>query len=366
MSTWIDSIILFLLCAALYPIKQLHTFHITCILILFSVYCFESIIQNSRFLTVLGMIPLIFCLLIPDLSAFLPVMCYIFFYRKQHLIPLLYLIPSLQYLYKNGWPAGLGIFLLALFCLYLAHQNLLRNTLLQTIKEFRDNSVEREQMLKKNNTELLENQNDQIYIATLKERNRIAREIHDSVGHMLSRSILQVGALLAICKDETLLSHLTALKNTLDDAMNSIRNSVHDLHDESIDLQEAMNSLVNSFTFCPVQFDCQISKNISKEVKYCFLAITKEAMNNTIKHSNADMLSITVKELSGFYQLLIEDNGTGKPDSVPDPAQTGCIGLSNMADRVHAIHGIIHISAQKGFRIFASVPKDCSPKQTML
>lgn len=357
MSTYIDSIILFLLCAALCPLKQPDTFHMTCILILLSVYCFECIIRNSRILAILGTIPLIFCLLIPDLSAFLPVMCYIFFYRKEYLLPSLYLIPFLLYLYKNGLPAGLGLFLLALFCLYLAHKNLLCNTLSQKVREFRDNSVEREQLLKKSNAELLENQNNQIYIATLKERNRIAREIHDNVGHMLSRSILQVGALLAICRDETLLPHLTALKKTLDDAMNSIRNSVHDLHDESIDLYEAMNSLVNSFTFCPVQFDCQTSKNISKEVKYCFLAITKEAMNNTIKHSNADRLSITVKELSGFYQLLIEDNGTTLPDFVSDPAQTKGIGLSNMADRVEAIHGIIHISTQKGFRIFVSVPK---------
>ncbi|MDE6626605.1 MAG: sensor histidine kinase [Lachnospiraceae bacterium] len=292
----------------------------------------------------------------PELSVFLPVFCYIYFYRQQYLLPFLYCSLILVYCSLSQSYVNLLSFSLIALSFYLSYQNRIRTQLQQTTKELRDNSVEKEMLLKRHNEQLMESQNDQIYIATLKERNRIAREIHDSVGHLLSRSILQVGALLAICKDEILLSHLTALKETLNNAMDSIRNSVHDLHDESIDLYEAMNSLVGSFTFCPVQFDCQISRNISKEVKYCFLAITKEALNNTIKHSNASRLSIAVKELPGFYQLLIEDNGTTASASAP--AQTDGIGLSNMTDRVHAIHGIIHINAQKGFRIFVSIPKE--------
>ena len=46
-------------------------------------------------------------------------------------------------------------------------------------------------MLTQKNKDLLEKQDYEIHVATLKERNRIAREIHDNVGHMLSRSLLQ-------------------------------------------------------------------------------------------------------------------------------------------------------------------------------
>ena len=60
----------------------------------------------------------------------------------------------------------------------------------------RDTSTELNMALKEKNRNLLEKQDNEIYLATLKERNRIAREIHDNVGHMLSRSILQMGALL--------------------------------------------------------------------------------------------------------------------------------------------------------------------------
>ena len=81
------------------------------------------------------------------------------------------------------------------------------------------------------------NQDYEIYLATLKERNRIAREIHDNVGHMLTRSILQLGALSVINKDETVGEAINDLSGTLNTAMTSIRSSVHDLHDDSIALK---------------------------------------------------------------------------------------------------------------------------------
>ena len=56
--------------------------------------------------------------------------------------------------------------------------------------------------MEQKNKELLEKQDYEIQVATLNERNRIAREIHDSVGHLLSRSILQLGALKAVHRQE--------------------------------------------------------------------------------------------------------------------------------------------------------------------
>ena len=99
---------------------------------------------------------------------------------------------------------------------------------------------------------LLEKQDYEIQVATLNERNRIAREIHDSVGHLLSRSILQLGALKAVHRQEPELNaQLDTLKSTLSQAMDSIRESVHDLHEESIDLRSQLETLCRGFTFCP-------------------------------------------------------------------------------------------------------------------
>lgn len=353
MSAYIDTFIIFILCIFLYPAKQWDALHITGILLLFALYCFMSIVRQQKMQIVLNVLSLLILLFIPETAVFLPFLCYIHFYRRQYLFPAMYIIPALLYISEHSPFEGFLFIALSALSFYLAYQSTSLVTLQETIHRFRDNSVENEMILKEKNRHLLETQDDQIYIATLQERNRIAREIHDNVGHMLSRSILQVGALLAICKDETLKPHLSTLKETLDSAMNSIRNSVHDLHDESVDLPHALENIIENFTFCPVKLDCEVSKHIQKDVKYCFLAITKEALNNTIKHSNASLVKITIKEHPAFYQLLIEDNGAAKKT----PPDTTGIGLSNMKERVDSLHGIIHIKTEQGFQIFVSIPK---------
>lgn len=90
-------------------------------------------------------------------------------------------------------------------------------------------------------------QDYEIHLATLQERNRIAREIHDNVGHMLSRAILQMGALQTIHREEPLHGQLMQINDTLGEAMNSIRESVHDLHNESLDLKQALFDICKEF-----------------------------------------------------------------------------------------------------------------------
>lgn len=356
MSTYIDTLIIFILCSLLFPANMFDALHITCILFLFALFCFITVTKNKKLLLILGALALLITFIIPEMSAYLPMLYYMYFYRRQYIMPVLYILPIANWLFANHTLSNWLIVPLIALSWYLSYQTAKGVELQNSLNISRDDSVEHELVLKEKNRQLLENQDDQIYIATLKERNRIAREIHDNVGHMLSRSILQVGAMLAICKDETLKPHLTTLKETLDTAMNSIRNSVHDLHDESVDLKNALESLVDNFTFCSVQLDCEISKHIPKDVKYCFLAITKEALNNTMKHSNATKVTVTVKEHPAFYQLLIEDNGT-KNSEKNTAIDTSGIGLSNMKERVENLHGIIHINVENGFRIFVSIQK---------
>ena len=198
-----------------------------------------------------------------------------------------------------------------------------------------------------------EKQDYEIYNATLKERNRIAREIHDNVGHVLSRSILMVGAAKTINKDPGMTAILKNLEDSLNHAMNSIRNSVHDLHDEAVNLEEVEKSLVREFAFCPVQMVYDMTREVPREVKYCFISITKEAFANIMKHSNATKVQLILREHPGLYQLCIEDNGK---DAFYDPEKSG-IGIANMKERVNALGGTLQIFTDKGFRIFITIPK---------
>ena len=143
-------------------------------------------------------------------------------------------------------------------------------------KKMRDDSVERNLLLKQKNQSLLEKQNYEIYNAVLKERNRIAREIHDNTGHMLSRSILLTGAAKAINKEEGLTPLLSQLEETLNTAMTDIRKSVHDLHDESVNLKETLDNLIESFSFCPAVMEYDMGFQIPQAVRYGFIAIIRE------------------------------------------------------------------------------------------
>lgn len=217
-----------------------------------------------------------------------------------------------------------------------------------------DSSVELEKNLRFKNKELLENQDASIHVATLQERNRIAREIHDNVGHMLSRTILQIGALMTIYKDEPLHGQLESISGSLNDAMNNIRESVHDLHNDSVDFKAALENVTaqmrEKYIF---KLDFDMSEDVPANVKYCFIAIVKEAMTNIIKHSDATRVSVLVREHPGMYQMVIEDNGSGADTwSVPG------IGLTNMEDRVRGLAGNIVFSNDNGFKILISVPKN--------
>lgn len=356
MGIYIDALIIFVLCTVLFPAEHFDALHLTCISMIFAIFCFVMVIKKKKFSRLFGLMALVITLFNPEVSLYLPLLYYIYFFRKEYLMLGLYLVPIAGFLLTCKTHIYLWILPLLLLSLYLAYETDRRIKLQRAINEFRDDSVEKELILKERNRQLLENQDDQVYIATLKERNRIAREIHDNVGHLLSRSILQVGAMLAVCKDETLKPYLSALKESLDAAMDNIRNSVHDLHDEPVDLRQALENLVENFSFCGIHLECDISKHIPKEVKYCFLAIVKEGLNNVIKHSNATKVTITAKEHPAFYQLLIEDNGTKKKSGDFTTESEG-IGLSNMRERVNVLHGNFHISHENGFRIFVSIQK---------
>lgn len=247
-----------------------------------------------------------------------------------------------------------------------------------TYRRTRDDDTEIKLLLQEKNQSLLEKQNYEIYAATLGERNRIAREIHDNVGHMLTRSILMVGALKTINKDGSLSKPLCQLDETLNLAMNSIRESVHDLHDRSVNLEGTLRTLAGNFTFCPVSLQYDMSADIPADIKYCFIAVTKEALVNISRHSDASAARITAQEHPAFYRLSISDNGTKNGGTSPLRKSSGSapfappcadidntasvpsgggIGLVNMQNRVTSLKGTLQIFRDHGFCVFITIPK---------
>lgn len=249
-----------------------------------------------------------------------------------------------------------SIYLILTFLLYLSACILSYKSkrLLKLEHDFRllrDTSTEYHLLLQQKNKDLMERQDYEIHAAALRERNRIAREIHDNVGHLLSRSILQSGALRAINQQENLKEPLHALEETLSHAMNEIRNSVHDLHEDSIDLKHTVSDMLSGFSSYKINLNYDISGFVPAPVKYCFISVIKESLSNIAKHSNATDISVTLQSHPSLYRLSIADNGT---DIHRD--STG-IGILNMQERVKNLNGHFSISTEQGFVVFVSIPR---------
>ncbi len=198
-------------------------------------------------------------------------------------------------------------------------------------KRLRDSGYEMSMLLRQKNQELIEKQDYEIRLATLNERARIAREIHDHVGHLLSRSILQVGALMVTKDNEEERQSLEVVRDTLAQAMDRIRASVHDLHDESLDLRTKVESLVREFTFCPIRLGYRLDREPEKDIAYCFMAVIKEGLSNIIHHSNATQVTLTLLEHPALYQLVLQDNGTQAGSQVGQVDQVDQLGRGRSA-----------------------------------
>ena len=325
---------------------------------------------------------------VPEMSAFFPAIFYILIQDHFYLPALaggllyLYVIQTMNSdIFRfSFW--GILFFIVAFF---LQFRTEAEEKLRQDFMKLRDDSTEKNLLLEEKNHMLVEKQNYEIYTATLKERNRIAREIHDNVGHLLSRSILITGAAKAVSSSEAVSPLLDSLDISLNQAMTSIRTSVHDLHDESVNLRESVEGLISEFQFCPVSLDYDMGLEIPHDVKYCFISIVKEALSNMARHSNATSAYIVMREHPALYQLCIEDNGKipgsscisqsfsenrtsdsffGNPRHLQNTGwydfstQNRGMGLSNIHDRLAPLHGTVQITTDHGFRIFITIPKE--------
>ncbi len=352
MNVIIDKLVIFSLCVVLY-IPNNSSLLIVPILIVIIISGLMSYFENQQFKIAALAVFIMLSFIYPVYIFFVPLICYDFVVFKIKWLWAILLVPVAVNFLQNSFLINGLIICGTGFAFLLKYRTVFIKNLKGKTILLRDDSKELSIMLEVKNKELMEKQDYEINIATLNERNRIARDIHDNVGHMLSSSILQIGAMLATVSDEKTKENLRLINSTLSKAMDSIRQSVHNLHEQSIDLKNEINTLVNDFAFCHIELQYDIQSNPDKNLKYCFIAVIKEALSNIIKHSNATNVNLTLREHPALYQLIIQDNGN-RVNNIDNEG----IGLKNIEDRVCAFKGNFNINRSGGFKIFISIPKN--------
>ncbi|MCI8371354.1 MAG: sensor histidine kinase [Lachnospiraceae bacterium] len=358
----IEKIILFLLCLIL----LLPNFEITVCaaasLLILALSSLSYYSDNGRLSLVTACLTVIFVWYLSALGMYLPITAYDTTDRKltkkEKLISYFCIIAAYAVLFPRiPFRLGCLLMLLILAAIVMGRSYHMFCQLQDTIRRNRDHDRELQLLLEQKNADLIEKSHYEIEAATLRERNRIAREIHDNVGHLLTRSILQIGAINTIHKNEQLTPFLDQVSQTLNQAMDTIRTSVHNLHNPETNLQFSINSFICGISQPKIHLHYKVEK-ISQTLTYHLLSIIKEAIHNTIRHSNADCMQITMLEHPQFYQLIIEDNGVLPEQFSPSGYNGSGMGLLSMQERILSLHGTIEITTEHGFRIFISVPKE--------
>lgn len=201
---------------------------------------------------------------------------------------------------------------------------------------------------------LLQSQDEIEFLTEVKERNRIAREIHDSVGHGIAGVLfhLQAAAKLLDKDQEKSRDMLTESIGKLSETLELTRDTVYNLEsDVTIGINQ-IKDLLESYDYCPVNFN--YSGNFNQlSPKYLMLLknIIRESLTNASKHSHATQIDISLEMNDHFIRYAYSDNGTG------GEVKRFGMGLRNMKEQIENVSGTIVVDGSDGFRITCNVPR---------
>jgi signal transduction histidine kinase len=207
--------------------------------------------------------------------------------------------------------------------------------------------------------------------ATLEERTRLARDIHDTLAQGLTGVVVQLGAAqraLNVAPDEAR-EHLALATQMARESLAEARRSVWNLRAAALergDLGQALQALAVRPLGAPVSVTFEqrgAPWPLSSAIESTLLRVCQEALINVAKHAQATQARIVLDYRPDSVQLSIQDNGVGFDPQVTDqaaalPGPWGGFGLVGMRERVEALRGTLQISGEEGARILAVVPRD--------
>ena len=233
--------------------------------------------------------------------------------------------------------------LFLLFIVLMIREEMMANKIALSKNELLSKTTEHLELL---NYELTENAEKSQEIARLKERTRLASEIHDSAGHYITSMIMGIDACIELFdknryETKKLLTQLAQLSR---ESMLDIRASVYELklHSiESFSMEQLTKSLIDNISpYTDIKFHLGIrtgDKLISTKDKKLCMRIVQESMTNCIKHSSAKNMYIEAEVAGSELCMEIRDDGVGCAQ-----LEEG-FGLKTMRERIKEVDGNIEI-----------------------
>ena len=198
------------------------------------------------------------------------------------------------------------------------------------------------------------------YIAKDRERKRIARDIHDSVGHALTGIAAGIDAtlvLIDINKDEAK-NQLEKIQIAVKQGIKDVRKALNRIRPGALNnytLKESLKKMLKEYAdISRIKIDFSYhwgSADFEKTTEDVVFRIIEESITNSLRHGHASQVSIAcTKPEQNTYQMVIKDNGLGAKKIIPG------YGITQMKERVAIINGKISFDGQNGFKIVVDIP----------
>lgn len=184
-----------------------------------------------------------------------------------------------------------------------------------------------------------------------RERNRLARELHDNLAQMLALCKIKAGLLHRALGRRKLAGEAAALKDYLDEALRFTRTMMSDLSPALLhqgDLLASMHWLAEKMRAHGLEVKIQddgISKNIDESVRVVLFESVRELLFNVIKHAGTARAEVTLRKYQNFIRVAVRDHGIGfdHQSERPAPTSAGGFGLFNMRERLDLLGGRVEI-----------------------
>ncbi len=193
--------------------------------------------------------------------------------------------------------------------------------------------------------------------ATLAERTRLAKELHDTIEQTMTGITLQLNTVGKLFQQDpdAATHHLGLIRNMMRMSRVDLRRSIWDLRSrelEQFDLYKALSLGANRIASnAEIRVDVETKGNVRplpEVIEETLLRIGQEAVTNTVKHSGADLIKIQLEFSEQNIALEVTDNGKGfTPENCAGP-NDGHFGLLGMSERAKRLGGEIFIKSSPG------------------
>jgi len=195
-------------------------------------------------------------------------------------------------------------------------------------------------------------------LATVAERERIARDLHDLLGHTLSSIALKAELAEKLAKAghaEKSIEEISQVAKITRETLSEVRQAVsgYKAKDPQVEVDKIVARLADK-NFTLVQ---QVSlKNLTAKAESSLLLILREAITNILRHSNGDHVIVKTRQTEGSLLFTISDNGSHYSETNKEPLFSN--GLKGIIERVSELKGEFSLNTEQGFELSIHLPNE--------